>query len=243
LRHAREVCKECRSWRLEAFGIGTERIADEIAASLPDRTVSVLSSDTAKTHASAKRIVDAFYATPRSVLIGTEMALPYLTKHVPLVGIVSLDALLSLASWNIYERIAATVTRLREIAGEELILQTRRPEADILRTFLAGNFSRFYRSELRARKALGYPPYTVIIKVSVVGTQETLEAQMEEAEEILKPYELVTFSRFLKAPGGKFMLHGFIRVNREEWPDDELLQRLDQLPPSYTVMVDPDSIL
>jgi len=243
LRHAREVCKDCRSWRLEAFGIGTERIEAELKTALPGREVTVLSSDTAKSHAGTKRIIDAFYATPQSILIGTEMALPYLSKHVPLVGIVSLDSLLSLASWNIYERIASTITRLREVAGEELLLQTRRPEADILDTLLAGNFSGFYRSELRTRKNLGYPPYTVIIKVSIVGTQNTLEAKMEEAAELLKPYELITFSRFLKAPGGKFMLHGFVRVDREEWPDDELLERLAQLPPSYTVTVDPDSIL
>jgi primosomal protein N' (replication factor Y) len=188
-------------------------------------------------------MAQAFYAEPASILIGTELALPYLTKHIPLVSVASLDTLLSLASWNIYERIASTLTRLRELAGEELLVQTRRPEADILSQVLSGNFSGFYRKELAVRKMLGYPPYTVIIKVSVVGTQAHIETKMQEAREHLLPYELVTFSRVLKAPGNKFTLHGFLRIPREAWPDRELSARLQALGPGYTVVVDPDSIL
>lgn len=243
LRHARERCTHCTSWRLEAFGIGTELVEKELNEVLPGRPVFVLSSDTAKTHLGAEKIVQDFYKTPQAILVGTEMALPYLKKHVPLVGVVSLDSLLSLASWNIYERIASTLTRLREIAGEEMLVQTRKPEADIFDTVMSGNFSRFYRSELKARKQLGYPPYTVLIKVSLTGSQESIKEKMEDAVLLLKPYELVTFSRFLKAPKGNFTLHGFLRVAREEWPDDELLERLQALPPQYTVTVDPDSIL
>lgn len=243
LRHARERCATCRSWRLEAFGIGTERIEQEIKSLLPNRTVRVLSSDTARTHGQAQRTIDAFYAEPASILIGTELALPYLKKHVPLVSVASLDALLSLASWNVYERIASTLTRLRELAGEELIVQTRRPEADILTHVIGGNFSGFYRSELRVRKTLGYPPYTVIIKVSVTGTQSHVDTKIQEARERLLPYELITFSRVLKAPGNKFTLHGFLRINRENWPNVDLANRLQALGPGYTIVVDPDSIL
>lgn len=243
LRHARERCAHCSSWRLEAFGIGAELVEREVRDVLPDRSVGILTSDTAKNHGMAEKIASEFYNTSRSILIGTEMALPYLSKHVPVVGIVSLDSLLSLASWNIYERVAGTLTRLREIAGEELLLQTRRPEVDMLKTVLSGNFSGFYRSELKVRKQLGYPPYTVIIKVSVQGSQETVEDKMKDVSKILLPFELITFSRMLKVSGGKFALHGFIRIAREQWPNDDLLARLYALPPSCEVWVDPDSIL
>lgn len=243
MRHARERCNHCRSWRLETFGIGTELIERELASLFPDRSIFVLSGDTAKTHAQAKKIRDAFYETPGSILIGTELVIPYLTKEVPLVGIVSLDSLLSLASWNVYERIASTLTRLRECARDEYIVQTRRPEAPILTQVLSGNFSGFYKTELAMRKDLGYPPYTVIIKVSVTGSQKEIDSLMQHAVEVLKPYELITFSRMLKAPGGKFSLHGFVRIDKAKWPDDVLITKLLSLPPSYTVIVDPESVL
>jgi primosomal protein N' len=156
---------------------------------------------------------------------------------------VSLDSLLSLAHWNIYERIAATLTRLRETASEEFILQTRHPEEDILKTVLSGNFSGFYRNELRTRNEMGYPPYTVLIKLSVTGKEDEVIRRMQEAATALHPYELVTYTRLLRAPAGKVLLHGFLRVPRASWPDKELLARLRALPALYTISINPDSIL
>jgi primosomal protein N' (replication factor Y) (superfamily II helicase) len=243
LRHARERCVVCQSWRLEAFGVGTELVADEVQVLFPDTTVHTLSSDTVKTHNATARVIDAFLESRRSVLVTTELALPYLSRPVPLVGVVSLDSLLSLSSWNVYEKVSATLTRLHEIAGTELILQTRHPDTDILTNVLMGNFSSYYRTELRARKQMGYPPYTVLIKVSAIGTESDVTARIADAVERLQPYELIPFSRMLRAPGGKYSHHAFLRITRENWPDPVLLQKLRALSPSYTVMVDPDSIL
>jgi hypothetical protein len=108
---------------------------------------------------------------------------------------------------------------------------------------LSGNFSGFYKSELATRASLGYPPYTVIIKISVTGSQKEIESLMGHASETLKPYDLITFSRMLKAPGGKFSLHGFVRVDKATWPDETLVSKLLSLPPSYTIIVDPESVL
>ncbi len=243
IRHAREVCKKCKSWRLEAYGIGTELVEKEIKNTFPGKDLFVVSGDTTNTHVKVKKKMDEFYSTPRSILIGTEMALPYFTKHIPLVGIVSFDSLLSLASWNIYERVASTLTRLREVAGEELLLQTRRPDASVLGMVMSGNFSGYYKNEMKIRKELGYPPYTVLIKISVTGEKNSVEEKMKKAAEFLLPYDLIMFSRFLKAPGGKYTLHGFLRIKREEWPDEELLNRLNKLSPSYVVAVNPESVL
>ncbi len=243
LRHARERCSYCESWRLEMVGIGAELVERELRERLSEAPLFVLSSDTAKTHTQAKKIVADFYTSPQSILIGTEMALPYLTKHIPLVGVVSLDSLLFSASWNMYEKVAVTLTRLREISGEELLVQTRKPETSVLRMALTGNFSAFYKSELRARKKLGYPPYTVIIKISVFGTQEVCKERMEEVKKVLLPYEVVSFSRFLRAPQGKFVLHGFLRVRSEEWPDGDLVSKLQLLGDGCIVTIDPDTIM
>ncbi len=66
---------------------------------------------------------------------------------------------------------------------------------------------------------------------------------MREVTSMLLPFELITFSRILKVPRGKFALHGFIRIAREQWPNEDLLVRLYALPPSCEIWVDPDSIL
>lgn len=243
MRHARERCRECRSWRLEALGIGTELVERELAERFPNTPVFVLSSDTARTHKAACAIIDRFYETPYAILVGTELALPYLRESVSLTAVVSLDALLSLPSWNMYERIASTLTRLRESTTDTCLIQTRRPETDLLNMVVSGNFSSFYKSELKARKSFGYPPYTTILKVSVTGTEASVARNMAHAQEVLTPFELVPYSRTLRAPKGNLILHGFVRLARETWPDRELLARLKELGPAYIIEIDPESIL
>ena len=243
MRHARERCTACTSWRLETLGIGTElverEVSDRYGATLP---VHVLSSDTVRTHRAAIRMVREWYEHG-GVLIGTELAVPYLIEQIPLVAVVSLDSLLSLASWNVYERVASTLTRLREVAAETFLLQTRHPDVDMLTNVLTGNFSAYYRNELATRKELGYPPFTVLIKVTVSGTEEDVARKMEFAVAHLKPFELITFARLLRTVRGTYTLNGFVRMRREEWPNEELRERLRSLPPAYTVTIDPDSIL
>lgn len=243
MRHARERCATCQSWRLETLGVGIELVEREVRTTLPDTPCFVLSRDTATTHRAARTQVASWYETPGSVLLGTDLALPYLLREVPLVGVVSLDTLLSLSNWNVYERVATTLTRLRETARDELVLQTRHPEYEVLSHILAGNFSGYYQAELRARKTFGYPPFTTIIKVSVAGTEERVAELMEHARTVLAPYELVTFPRTFTTPRGARALHGFLRVPRESWPDPHILARLRSLSPRYVIAVDPDSIV
>lgn len=244
LRHARERCAGCSSWRLESLGIGTELVARELPKAAPDLVVHTLTGDTAKRHRDALRIVHAWEDTPGSVLIGTEMALPYLAPgSADLAAVVSLDTLLSTPSWSMYERIASILTRLRETAIRDFLVQTRRPETELLDLLLEGNFAQYYKGELATRRTFGYPPYTTIIKVSAEGKQQDVERLMEEARVFLLPFELVPFSRFLKGPRDTVMLHGFIRVKREEWPHKLLVEKLRMLPPSLTVSVDPESVV
>ncbi len=243
LRHARERCVVCRSWRLEAFGIGTELVERELRERAPDATILTLSSDTARTHRAASRIAQTFADTPGALLIGTELALPYLSRKVPLSAVVSLDALLSLPTWSMYERIASTLTRIREWTEHECIVQTRRPEAGILALALEGNFSTFYKNELKERKSFGYPPFTTIIKVTAIGTEETVTEQLALAQQVLAPFELIPFHRLLRAPKGNLMLHGFVRIRRETWPEPSLLERLRALPPSLMIEIDPENVL
>jgi primosomal protein N' (replication factor Y) len=243
LRHARERCTNCESWRLEAFGVGVELVAAELTERLPGARVMLLSSDTVKTPAAARKCIAEFYETRGCILVITERALAHLHSPVPLMAVVSLDSLLSLASWNMYEKIAATLTRLRELASARFLLQTRHPDTSVLTQVVGGNFSGYYRSELAMRKRLGYPPYTVIIKVSTIGTQDEVVRRIDSAVELMRPYELIPFSRMIRAPGNKFAYHAFLRLARESWPDRELVARLRALPPYFAVHVDPDSIL
>lgn len=239
VRSARERCAHCTSWRLETLGIGIEQVVREVRAGLPNTTVYELSSDTAPSHRDALCTANDFANTPASILVGTELSLPYIRHSVPVVAVVSLDSLLSLANWNIYERITGTLTRLHEMATRSFLLQTRHPDTNIFSLALNGNFSGFYRSELAMRKRMGYPPYTVLIKLTVTGTESQTRDIMHQVSERLAIHRFAIYPQVLKVTGGKIQMHGFLRIGRSSWPDKRLIETLSTFPPIVQVTVNP----
>lgn len=92
VRSAQERCRFCGSWKLQALGIGIELVEEEVRAAFPDLPCFVIEKDKAPSHKKAKEIAAAFYASSSGVLIGTEMALPYLTEQVQASAITSIDS-------------------------------------------------------------------------------------------------------------------------------------------------------
>jgi primosomal protein N' (replication factor Y) len=243
MRSASERCLHCGSWKLQSFGIGSQLIYSHLKSLAPENNVLLFDKDNVATHRTAKAMVRDFYETPGSIMVGTEMALPYLHEPIPVIGVVSMDALLSIPEWSVYESVFSAVTRLSERADEEFIIQTRRPDAEILKQALAGNMAAFYESDIVDRKRFKYPPFTTLIKITAEGTQESATALMNDIETKLEPYGFTAFPHVLRTPKGQIALHGFLRIPRHKWPDPEICRTLIGLPPSVTIRVNPERIL
>src|SRR3989338_3900369 len=85
-RDAAEVCQNCGSWKLAAFGSGIDRVAEEIRKNIPNINLYEIHKDITGTNAKALKIAGSFYENKGSVLLGTEMAFPYLYKKVTKIG-------------------------------------------------------------------------------------------------------------------------------------------------------------
>jgi len=132
---------------------------------------------------------------------------------------------------------------LRDKATQTFLVQTRRPSERIIQYALSGDTTSFYREELAGRKLLQYPPFTVLIKISSTGTSVRVEERMQELEKLFAEYKLRVYLPTVRAEGGRFSMHGLLRVPRGAWPDEKLLSLLQNMPPHYTVHVDPDRLL
>lgn len=238
IRSARERCKFCGSWKLQSLGIGIELVEKELKELFPKTNITVISKDTTRTHIKTKKTVEKFYSSRGGILVGTEMTLPYLTENIETSVISSMDSLLSIPEWNVYEKIFSIILRIQEITSTDLFLQTRKPEQYILSTSLRGNLSDFYREELEQRKKFGYPPYSKLIKISVEGSSSRVQKEIEEIEKLLP---LSGKSHLIHQGKNKYTIHGFLRL--EEWPDKNIIKLLKKLPPNVIVNVDPSSIL
>ncbi len=242
-RDAMERCATCDSWKLIPLGIGLDRVADEVRAVAPHAHVYTIDKDVAKTHKAASDIVSAFYASPGSILIGTEMALPYLEQPIENTAIASLDSFFSIPDFRIHERVADILLSIRWLTESQFIVQTRRPDEAVFTHMLRGNMLDFYRQDIKERERFHYPPYSVIIKISLEGKRDAIAQEMARIQELVRPVSLDVFPSFVRGNRGASVLHGIMKIPRADWPDVELLNKLRSLNPGVVVKVDPETLL
>jgi primosomal protein N' (replication factor Y) len=242
-RNADERCKTCASWKLETIGIGVQLVEKTLKEMLPEDKVFIIDKDTASTHKKAFTLIDKFYATKGAVLIGTEMALSYIDKPITNSAIATMDSLFSLPEWRMPEKILSLLLKIKEVTEKEMLIQTRKPSQKIFDYVAKGNLVDFYKDEIKKRKDFGYPPFSVFIKISVIGTSERVSKEMEYIKKLLSKYDIQIYPSSIKVARGKFAMHGLIRVERSKWPNTEIVEILRSLPPHFSVDVDPESLL
>ncbi len=239
-RDANESCVSCNSWDLVPLGIGIERIQQYIEKNIREAAVYVLSSDTAKTPKQAKKIVEEFYATEGAVLVGTEMALPYIKEEVFCSVMSSLDSLLSIADFHIEEKIFGIIARLCEMTSSSLLIESTSVENPMLGYAKSGSISEYVKYELDLREKLLYPPFSTLVKVTCSGTRIGVISNMQKFVELTKEYNPRVFAGFIKK-GQNLELNVLIKIRK--WPEERLVEILKALPMQFSVDVDPTKTL
>jgi primosomal protein N' (replication factor Y) len=246
-RGTEELCVHCNGWRLNPMGIGTEKVREEIERLIPETKVFLMDKDNITTHKQAVKIRDMFYATPGSIMIGTEMALTYLNQEMENTAVVSIDSYFSIPDFQINEKIFHILLEMRALSKQKFLIQTRQDEKSFGWTIfdyaIKGNLMDFYRDEIEDRKSIGYPPFVTYIKITIEGEKNSIKKQMEEVVDFMKPYNVSVFDAFSPGSNQKYLVHGLISIDRKNWIDRELLQKIRQIPPNFAVRINPASLL
>ncbi len=242
-RDAAERCNSCGGWRLVTLGIGTSHVEEECRRLFPNLPLIRLDLDTAPSGVRAKELVRKFNALSYGVLIGTEVILNHDCKPADYSAIVSLDALFAIPDFRIHEKIFHLILALRALGTKKFLLQTRTSEEGVLRDAVVGNSLNFYRREIALREHFLYPPFSVLVKVTMSGEREKIAKEMIILSKALLPRELIVFPTFITARAKGHTLHGIIKVPRNEWPDDKILEALYSLPFSSVIHINPENVL
>jgi primosomal protein N' len=240
---AETTCTYCGGWRMVPLGIGIAQAEEAIKREFPDLTVFRIDGDSTTSHKNAVETSTKFYDTPGSILLGTEMALPYLTREIEHVAILSVNSLLTIPDFRIGERVFRLLLTLRAKAKRSFILQTRDNRQKFFEQALAGNIMEFYREELKIRRAFSLPPYTVLVKISFEGDRSEGLAAMENIERLFNAHHTISFPAFITRKKGKDRMHAIITIPRAAWPDFEIIALLKTLPPTLEVRIDPESVV
>ncbi len=242
-RNADEKCKNCGSWRLTTLGIGSEFVEEKIKEMFPEANVFRIDADASASHSSALKIAEKFYAAPQGILVGTEMALLYLTTPIQNTAVISMDTFFSIPDFRVNERILNILLKIRSITNKKFIIQTRDAKQNVFEYAVRGNLIDFFKYEIDDRKMLSYPPFSTLIKISVTGSKDEVIAIGEKLTHLIKPYEMDVFPAFIPSGAGKFTMNGIIKITDSKWPDKELISKLKSLPLNVIINVDPDSLI
>ncbi len=235
------VCTHCGSWNLLPLGVGIERVLEELQSAFPEEAVTRFDADVVKTGAAARKAMKQFNEK-RGILVGTESMLPWLgygDKEYDLAVIASIDSLLALPFWRARERFVRIALILAEHA-KHTILQTRLPEDTALSAVLTPKETTFFQEETQLRRALGYPPFSVLIAVTSQGTQKKLLEGKIALMSASLPHAPTFLSEKL-LPKNVYQQTAILKLPKDTWPDGELSRKLQQLPPFMRVSIDPES--
>ncbi len=238
-----DKCNHCGGWRLETLGIGIEKVEELLKETFGDITIFRMDRDTITTHKKAIEVRDRFYNTPGSILLGTEMAISYLNKEVHNTAVISVDSLFTIPDFRINERVFHMLLRLRTKSSKHFIIQTRDIENRIFEYASKGNMIDFYREEIEERKILKYPPFALLIKITIEGTKSAIEKNTKLLEEKLSDYNPSVFPAFISKIKGKERMNVLIKMPYGTWVDKELSNILSTLPPSFAIRIDPKDVL
>ena len=242
-RSAEERCAKCQSWKIWPLGVGLELVEQELKRKFPNLKVFRIDKDKTPTAKRASLVLADFYASPGSLLLGTEMALAYIDRKIDNTAVASLDSLFSLPDFRIHERILHLLMKIRSFTLSSFIIQTRVPNEKVLEYVLKGNLIDFYRDEIIGRELFRYPPFTTLIKISLEGTRAAVTREMEKLNTLFAPVTVEIFPAFVSESRGAFNMHALLRLPKSVWLSPELLQKLLSLPPQFRVEVEPESLL
>jgi len=168
-------CPGCGSRFIKFFGVGTQKVEEELSARYPNATSLRMDNDTTRGKDAHQKILDAFRAGQARVLIGTQMIAKGLDfPNVTVVGVVAADMSLNLPDYRAPERTFQLITQVAGRAGRAdspglVIAQTYDPDHYTMRLAAAQDYRAFYVVEADRRRRGLYPPYTMMVRILASG--------------------------------------------------------------------------
>jgi primosomal protein N' (replication factor Y) len=171
-----EHCPACgEADSLVACGPGVERVAEEVAALLPEARVLEMSSDTMTGPTAIGAAVERIRRQETDVIIGTQLvAKGHHFPHLTLVGVVDGDVGLGGGDLRAAER---TYQMLHQVAGRagrahkpgRVLIQTWQADHPVMQALADGERDAFVERELQERQQAGMPPYGRLAALIVSG--------------------------------------------------------------------------
>ena len=168
----RKRCPQCEK-KVTVFGLGTQRVEEEISRKFPDITLRRMDSDTMRTGRDYHDSLEAFRRGEIDLLVGTQMIGKGLDfPNVRVVGVISADTSLHLPDFRAAERTFQLVSQVAGRCGRgehpgEVYVQTFNPDDVTIQSAAQHDYDGFAKRELGIREEVGLPPVARMARIVV----------------------------------------------------------------------------
>jgi len=171
-------CPACNSKHIKLYGMGTQKIEEEVQALFPSVGVLRMDMDTTRGKFGHAKVLDAFRKGEAQVLIGTQMVAKGLDfPNVTMVGVVAADPSLNTGDFRAAEHTFQLLTQVSGRAGRAMhsghvYIQTYNPEHYVFSFAQTADYKRFYEHEMQLRRGMIYPPFSHVFSIMLSGANE-----------------------------------------------------------------------
>ena len=161
-------CEKCGLQEMNSFGLGTEKIEEDVGLLFPQQQILRMDSDEISTRKKMEDAIQRIEKREASIIVGTQMiAKGFNFPHLSLVGMVLADIGFHLPDFRSTERSFQLIVQMAGRAGRnpqlasaqvKVLLQTYSPDHPSVYYACKGDYKSFAEEELQCRAQLNYPP-------------------------------------------------------------------------------------
>lgn len=182
------LCSYCGSWNITPVSIGTESIRDAIVALIDEERVITIDDDITPDNKFSEVLIETIQKQKWFVMVGTQKLLPFI-KSIDFIAIPFFDRLLSTPSPYTVEETLRLIMELNERTKDSLIICTKNPDFGITKLLATKKIQEIIDEDLETRAVLKYPPFGVLLKLSVTVPSSHKVTLSQKVELFFDGYE------------------------------------------------------
>ena len=172
------VCPNCKSNKLNAFGMGTQKLEEQLIKNFIGVRVLRMDKDTTINKDSHETIIKKFKNNEADILIGTQMVVKgHDFPNLTLVGIMCADMSFSIQNYKATEKAFQLIMQAAGRSGRkkngDCIIQAYNIEDYPLIDIKNNDYLSFYNKEINFRREFTYPPFCSML----IATLRSLDEQ------------------------------------------------------------------
>lgn len=173
-----QSCPKCFEKSMQYFGIGTQKVEEELYQLFEGIRVIRMDVDTTRKKGQHEALLSAFEQGEADVLLGTQMIAKGLDfPNITVVGVINADTSLNLPDFRAGEKTFQLLTQVAGRAGRgdksgHVIIQTYNPKHYVITLAQYHDYEQFYRKEMQMRHMGQYAPYFFTIALTITSDRE-----------------------------------------------------------------------